>query len=254
MGTRAAYPHGTFSWVELLTPDIGAALRFYAGVFGWEADEPPPRGAAARVLRLRGAAVCGLVGSPCGGVPPGWLGHVTVADADGVVARAGALGVTVVEEARDVPGAGRRAVLRDPQGAVVALWEPRGWIGAGRVNDLGCLCMNELLAVDLDAACAVYEGLLGWTTEPVPGPPDGPAGFFLNGGRVNASVFRAPGSASSAWRACFTVESIDRALERVRRLGGTPVGAPVELDHGVIAPAVDPQGAAFAVFAGEVDP
>jgi hypothetical protein len=43
----------------------------------------------------------------------------------------------------DVLDSGRMAIVGDPTGAVLGLWEPRAHIGAGRVNDRGCLCWNE---------------------------------------------------------------------------------------------------------------
>ena len=69
---------------------------------------------------------------------------------------------------------GRMAVLKDPQGAVLALWQPGTRIGAERVNDVGCLCMNELATSDLDVAGSFYGRLFGWTTESSGDAPDGP--------------------------------------------------------------------------------
>ncbi len=51
--------------------------------------------------------------------------------------------------------AGRVAVLKDPQGAVFAVWQPRTRIGAERVNDVGCLCMNELATTDVRSGALV---------------------------------------------------------------------------------------------------
>src|SRR3712207_7324026 len=53
-------------------------------------------------------------------------------------------------------------LVRDPQGAAVAVFEPSGFIGAERVNDVGCLVMNELITTDLEAARGFYEPLFGW--------------------------------------------------------------------------------------------
>jgi uncharacterized protein len=56
------------------------------------------------------------------------------------------------------------------------------------------------------------------------------------------------------WRPNFTVESAESALKRVRELGGKELVEPVDIGHGSIALMADPQGAVFAIFAGEVDP
>jgi len=39
----------------------------------------------------------------------------------------------------DVADAGRAAALLDPTGAMFWVWQPRQHIGAGHVNDIGCL-------------------------------------------------------------------------------------------------------------------
>jgi predicted enzyme related to lactoylglutathione lyase len=66
---------------------------------------------------------------------------------------------------------------------------------------------------------------------------------------VNAS-FAVEGDARPHWRACFTVES----TETVRELGGKVLVEPVEIGDGSLAAVLDPQGALFTLFAGEVDP
>ena len=98
-------------------------------------------------------------------MPPHWLSYVTVASADGSAARAADLGGTVHAGPFDV-GARRMAVVADPTGAMLGLWEPRSSIGAELVNDPGCLTSNELTN-DVDAASTFYEGLFGWTISQV---------------------------------------------------------------------------------------
>jgi predicted enzyme related to lactoylglutathione lyase len=259
MGKRTSYRPGAFSWVDLATTDLPAAKAFYGALFGWEMEDGDAGGGAVYTMcRLDGDAVCGLFEMTADmratGLPPSWTSYVTVEDADAAAARAGELGGGAVDESFDVLDAGRMAVLRDPQGAVFAVWQPRARIGAERVNDAGCLCMNELATTELAAARSFYEGLFGWTTEMVEtGPDDPPMGLGYNGGTLNAS-FGAVDGAPPHWRPYFTVEPMDAALERLRELGGSTVLGPVEIFDGTIAIVLDPQGALFALFAGEVDP
>ena len=37
--TSASYPQGLFSWADLALPDPAAGSQFYAGLFGWEAED-----------------------------------------------------------------------------------------------------------------------------------------------------------------------------------------------------------------------
>jgi uncharacterized protein len=258
VGKRTSHPPGTFSWVDLATTDAEAAKAFYTGLFGWKTEEGDTGGGAMyTTCRLGGDAVCGIfevsANAGAAGVPPAWTSHVTVADADAAASRAKELGGRLVSEARDVLDAGRMAVLEDPQGAVFAVWQPLSRIGAERVNDIGYLCMNELATVDLEAARSFYENLFGWRTEVVGAEPDQMVVAY-NGDTLNASFSDVEEGAPPHWRPYFTVESPDAILERVRELGGEEVLAPLEIFDGTIAIARDPQGAIFALFAGDVDP
>lgn len=259
MGKRTSHAPGTFSWVDLATPDPEAAKSFYGELFGWEMDDQDAgEGAVYTICRLGGDAVCGLFELPeemrAGGMPPSWTSYVTVGDADTAAARALELGGAAIKEPFDVMDAGRTAVVRDPQGAVLAMWEPRQRIGAEQVNDAGCLVMNELATTHLDGAAEFYAGLFGWTTETITSP-DAPAMVMaMNDGRMNASLGEAEGGAPPHWRPYFTVESAADAVARVAELGGAEVMPPVTIFDGTIAVVQDPQGAAFAVYEGEVDP
>src|SRR3712207_2240174 len=258
MGTRTSYTPGTFSWVDLATTDAAAAKSFYSGVFGWEMEDTDAGGGAVYTMcRLDGDAVAGLYEMPeamrTTGVPPNWTSYVTVDDADAAAARVAAAGGDVVDPAFDVLDVGRMAVLADPQGAVLAVWQPRTRIGAERVNDVGCLCMNELATPDMEAARAFYERLFGWTTDGAAGTPESPSMVF-NGDNINAAFFGARNGTPPHWRPCFTVESTEQAVDRVRELGGQMLQAPVDIGHGSIAMVRDPQGALFTLFAGETDP
>jgi predicted enzyme related to lactoylglutathione lyase len=76
-----------------------------------------------------------------------------------------AAGATVVLEFLDAAPAGRMAVLEDPGGAVISLWEPLTRQGAMRVNEAGARAMSTLLSTDPQASAAFYREVFGWTTE-----------------------------------------------------------------------------------------
>lgn len=216
MGIRTSYPPGTFSWVELVTTDAAAATAFYGALFGWTANGDG-------TFRLDGDAVAGLA-TDREGVAPGWLSAVT-------------------------SGEGDDGLVTDPQGASLLLRPPSRGMGAERVNEAGCLVMNELITPDLAAARTHYEGAFGWTTEPF---GEGMALVF-NDGWVNASMIAA-GTGPAHWRPCFAVRSIEAALGRVEALGGTTVHDPVTIPDGTLAVAADPHGAVFSLYTGELDP
>jgi predicted enzyme related to lactoylglutathione lyase len=259
MGKRESYAPGTFSWVDLGTTDAASAKAFYTGLLGWETEDADAgNGLVYTICRVGGDAVCGLferaAEAPSSGGAPGWTSYVTVPDADETAARAIGLGGEATD-AFDVLDAGRMSMLQDPHGAALAVWQPGNRIGAERVNDVGCLCMNELVTSDLDAARGFYENLFGWTTEPVDTGPGGPPTVFAyNRGTLNASLTAVTDGEAAHWRPYFTVDSTAAASVLVRDLGGSVVLEPESIPDGSIAIATDPQGGLFGLFEGEVDP
>ena len=107
---------GSFSWNELLTPDVEKAAAFYKEIFGWEANQLEMGPMRYTEFRLGGQPIAGGMNPPMEGIPPTWAVYFTVADADATVADAKDRGAQVLSEPTDIPP-GRFAVLMDPQGA-----------------------------------------------------------------------------------------------------------------------------------------
>ena len=124
------YPNGFFGWVDLVSTDVPAAKAFYSGLFGWETEDiPTPMGPAYTMCRLGGQLVAGIGPQPPGmaeaGVPSMWNSYVMVEDIDATCTAVAAAGGAVVMPAMDVMTEGRMAMVADPSGAVVGLWQPR---------------------------------------------------------------------------------------------------------------------------------
>jgi predicted enzyme related to lactoylglutathione lyase len=264
MGKRDRYEPGTFCWVDLTTTDPEGAKAFYSGLLGWEAEDMPAgENAIYTMLSLDGDYVGGLYEMGAEqreqGVRSSWLSYVSVESADAVAARAGELGGTVYGGAFDVLDSGRMALIGDPEGAMLAAWEPRGHPGAGRVNDVGCLTWNELQTRDPETASAFYSGLFGWEIEHIEREGKLVYTTIKNAGSQNGGFMpmtEEQGDTPPFWLPYFTVASCDAAVAKARELGGEVLAGPFDLPDpppSRIAVVSDPQGAAFAVFEGETD-
>ncbi len=262
MGKRQGYEPGIFCWVDLATTDPAGAKTFYGELFGWEAaDMPMGETGTYTMLRLGGDEVCALYELEAErreqGIPSHWFSYVSVEDAEATAARAQELGGAAFGGAFDVMEAGRMAIISDPAGAAFAAWQPGNHIGAGRVNDIGCLGWNELQTRDTETATVFYSGLFGWETEPM--QQDGEVVYttirtkgWPNGG-VMPMAEQHPDT-PSFWLPYFIVESCEGAANKVQELGGGVLAGPMEVGAAAkIAVLTDPQGAAFAVFEGETD-
>ena len=160
------------------------------------------------------------------------------------------LGGTVLMDAFDVLDVGRMAVIRDPIGAVVALWEPRRHIGAGVVGEPGTTCWNELVTDDLESAGTFYTALLEWQCESHPTAASTYTycrrGASVAGGMRPIDAIDGP--VRSHWLLYFAVEDCDAAAAKAESLGGRVVIAPADAPEvGRFAVLQDPQEAAFAV-------
>ncbi len=259
MGERTKYTPGTFCWVDLTTTDQDAAKAFYSGLFGWQADDRPVGdGVYYSMMILDGHPVGAIAPQPPfqrdAGVPPVWNSYVSVDSADTIAERAKELGGNVHAPPFDVMQAGRMVVIQDPQGAYFMAWQPRDHPGAALVNAPGALVWNELASPDLDASTAFYSGLFGWTVAPFEGSPE-PYLSIKNGDANNGGIrpLPAPGPPPH-WLAYFGVEDLDAALATVERLGGTKHAGPINIQIAKIAVVADPQGAMFALYAGQLEP
>ena len=261
MSTRDQYPAGVPCFVDTLTPDVAAAKRFYAGIFGWEfagpgamPDDPPGE---YYVARIRGDDVAAIGTQPATASPAAWNTYIAVDSADEAAAEAQASGGTVLAGPFDVPPAGRMAVVADPAGAMFCVWEAGRRTGAARVNEPSAWAMSLLSTGDPESAQAFYGRLFGWRAEPFGAVPDMEAWLWRLPGYVGgephqpvprdvvAAMAAAPGSTAS-WSVDFWIEDADAAAAAAAELGGSVIAAPVEAAGFRRTVLADPGGAAFS--------
>jgi uncharacterized protein len=252
MGLRTHYEPGAFCWTGLAAADPIAAAAFYADLFAWDARELAAGSPGGVTLLCRKGEEAAILyrqteDARAAGAPPHWNSFVSVEDAAATVARAEALGGTAAfREPFDVPTAGRVAAIRDPSGAILSLWEPRGRVGATVVREVGALCWNELAPSDLPRARSFYRELFGWDYE----TGDDDYTTIWNAGRRNGSIRGhsiLEESVEAAWLPYFGVESAEAAAHRAEGLGGQVLAMPTETSSGVLAVIADPERAAFGV-------
>jgi len=116
---------GGFSWHELATTDVAAALRFYGQLFGWTKGPGHDMGAmGVYQIFMHGS---GQVGGMCNvqgpSTAPSWLSYVNVADAGRAVAAAKTAGGRLLHGPMEVPGGSWIAMMMDPQGGAFAVQE-----------------------------------------------------------------------------------------------------------------------------------
>jgi predicted enzyme related to lactoylglutathione lyase len=257
MSERTSYAPGTPSWVDLASPDLEASKRFYAGLFGWEAQDagPAEETGGYAMFKLRGRNVAGLAAVQDESQPPAWSTYVATDDADAAAARVTQAGGNVLFGPIDVMDAGRMAIFAHPAAGVVGVWQAGTHTGAELVNEPGALNWNELQTRDVEGAKAFYASVFGWR------PDDQDFGgmtytLFNVGDSAIAGAMPTPSGVPDEvpafWLSYFSVADCDASVARVQELGGSALGPAHELEGvGRFAVVADPHGATFGVIAGE---
>jgi predicted enzyme related to lactoylglutathione lyase len=256
------YPPGVPCWIEASAPDPRAALEFYGSLFGWSFDERSGR----HVARLDGADVAGIAAEAG---PARWTTYVRVDDSTAASKRVTGAGGRIVGIPAGASAMARTALVADPAGTAIGVWEPVEHGGAQLVNAPGTWNWSNLATPDPETAMRFYGEAFGWEAMPmgegvwmwrVPGygallaerdpavrarhdQPGIPPGFS------DAVAWLAPvaGDVPEGWGVVFAVDDTDAVAERAAALGAVVLTPP--RDEGPTRTAVlrDPHGAVVRV-------
>jgi predicted enzyme related to lactoylglutathione lyase len=122
-------PRSGFVWHELMSTDPKQSEQFYQQVAGVSVTALGDEPGAYQMLMVGGQPVGGIAGPrpdeegwPSGGPEAHWISYLGTEDVDAAARTAEELGGEVLLPPIDVPGMGRAAVLRDPQGAAFGVF------------------------------------------------------------------------------------------------------------------------------------
>ena len=250
---KEPWTEGTPAWVDLMVPDRHAARAFYGGLLGWEFDEGTPE-TGYYTTALRGGRAAAGIGESMPGTeapPPTWKTYLAVDDIDAVAVRARAAGAQFLMEPMGVMGFGRMAVLADPSGAVVGLWQAGSHTGADVVNEPGAVTWNELMTRSYATAQEFYGAVFPYTFSDMSAPGFTYATIDLDGRPVGGIGELTPDTSPdvpSTWATYFAVSNADATTARAVELGGQVVQAPTDTTFGRLAVLRGPFGEHFSVM------
>ncbi len=245
---------GKFVWHELLTRDAPGAKSFYTKLTGWK-HQPWPLDPTYTVCHSEQGPTAGVLPISAefpADMPAHWLSYVGTRDVDVTVAAAVRAGGSLMKGPEDLKGAGRWAVLKDPQGAEFAILDPEN---APRAEDsvppIGTFSWHELATSDNEAAFAFYSELFGW--DAIQRMDMGPIGTYLifgQNGVQRGGIYNKPADwqAPPNWLPYAHVPNADAGFRTAVGAGAKVVTAPMDVPGGGrIATFTDPTGALFAI-------
>lgn len=243
---------GAPCWADLWTSDVEGSRAFYSELFGWRAEEPSPEfGGYFMFTGRNGAPVAGGMGD-MGEMKADdtWKPYLATPDIEKAARAVGDAGGTVISPPMAVADLGVQAVVLDPTGAVVGLWEPRSFAGFSTTGEAGTPSWFELRTRDTEKAADFYRAVFALEPTPLEGAGEGystlrdPKRGTDVAGMMNASSVLAAND-SAHWSIFWVTEDVDASAERVRELGGSVPGAALDTPYGRVAGARDPSGARF---------
>jgi len=241
--------------LELVTPDLAAAKRFYGGLLGWTFSDMQAGAATYAEASLDGRPVAGLIqrATPAGEHrQPAWLSFFAVQDVDGAEKLAIQNGARVLFEPHTFPDRGREAVFADPQGAVFAVLASSSGDPPDFLATPGEWIWSSLITTDPDADAAFYQTLFNYDVFDLPASPGAQHLLFASSNYARASANSLPSSGPNRhphWLNYVRVDDAVAMAAKVTALGGRVLVEPRTDRHGgKIALVADPQDAVFGLL------
>ncbi|MGH9090415.1 MAG: VOC family protein [Acidimicrobiales bacterium] len=254
---RDKAPEGAPCWADLWTSDVEGSRRFYADLFGWEAQEPSAEFGGYFMFHRDGVPVAGAMGD-MGDMPAddSWKVFLATDDIARTVREAEAAGAMVAAPPVPIADLGVQAVMVDPTGARVGAWQAGTFPGFTVLGEHGAPSWSELHTRDYPAALDFYRTVFRWQTQVV-GDDDhfrysvmrDPSGDGELAGIMDAAGFLPPDQGAQ-WSVYWEVDDVAASVARVRELGGGVVMEPEDTPYGTLASVADPAGAAFKLRTG----
>jgi len=252
MATRDKAPKGAPCWTDLWTSDVEGSRKFYSELLGWEALEPNPEFGGYFMFSRDGIPVAGgmgdMPGMPAQNV---WKVFLETDDIEKTLELTTEAGGKVESPATPVADLGTQAVLLDPTGATLGVWQPGTFPGFTVLHEPGAPSWFELYTRDYAGALEFYRSVFGWETESVGDTDDfrysvgrvqGSDGEI--GGIMDASGFL-PEGVPANWAVYWDTTDLDETLEKLEALGGSITMGAQDTPYGRLAGASDPSGAQF---------
>ncbi|KSU65866.1 VOC family protein [Arthrobacter sp. NIO-1057] len=239
-------------WVDLFTSDLDGAIEFYSRLFGWENQSVGhSRPDHYQQAQLDGQPVCGLVANDAeGSVPDAWMTYLRVADVHSAMFATKLHGGQRYLKPVVMPGQGTMALIGDPAGAGVGLWQGFAPQDSEKSRGHGHRIWNELHTKHFEIVARFYREALGWELSPVADSAEFRYSTLGQGAQAAAGLYDVAGhDTTEGWRTYFAVNNTDESAALAQELGGSVINEPHDSFFGRTAMLADPGGAEFAVIA-----
>lgn len=242
---------GKLIWADLYTSDVKASLDFYRKTFDWSVKKFGDKNARYHLLYDGEHAIAGVLARPATRNKTEsalWIGSIATDSVEENVNSANQHKATIILQPHDFALYGKRAVIADPQGGVIALLDideknkehqkiSQRWDWA------------QLFSVDTEKAAMFYKNAFNYSVERV--STEQSALYLVQKGEIRASVVKLPESYEQRdrWVNFIEVVNLNTTLTKAIANGATIIHQPESDTLAIIA---DPHGALLGLVEQEV--
>lgn len=245
-------PAGAPCWIDLMTSDVKKSREFYTALFGWSYETGDEEKYGGYTMAFKdGKSVAGLMlsGQNGEGNPDMWSTYLRVDDIAASMAAAKNAGAMAYMEPMDVPEQGSMAMLGDPSGATIGLWQFGGHTGFQAHEENGAAAWHELHSKDYQAAVSFYRDVFGVKASVMSDTDDFRYTNLVDGDKELAGIMDVskwlPDEVPSSWQIYFQTDDVDATIAKALTLGATIINAAEDSSYGRIAGLTDCTGAMF---------
>ncbi|MBX7114732.1 MAG: VOC family protein [Myxococcaceae bacterium] len=242
---------GTVSWVDLSTPNLEEAKKFYSGLFGWTYARGDAELSDYTTAQLDGRRVAGMASPmPNSPMPLNWTLYFATDDADVTAQKVLEYQGTSAMPLMDIREQGRMGYFQDPTGAFFGIWQGKQHQGAETIEEPGSMVWHEVYTRDVQRARDFYARVFGLETKKL---DDSSLEYWTlhKGPKTVCGVMEmtssVPPGEPPRWNTYFEVGDADAAGQKVTSLGGKVISPPFDTPWGRMLTVADPHGATFCL-------
>ncbi|NYE95418.1 hypothetical protein FHU41_001668 [Psychromicrobium silvestre] len=249
--SESEIPAGAPCWVDLMTSDPEKSKNFYATLFGWTYETGDEEKYGGYVVAFKdGKSVAGLMANePGSGYPDVWSTYLRTDDIDKTIELTTGNGGQVYLPPMEVPEQGKMAMIGDPAGASVGVWEFGGHTGFELQAAAGAPAWFEVHSKNYSEALKFYQNVFGWQTATLSDTDEFRYSTLGEGDNAKAGIMDSasflPEGVPSNWQIYFEVENADETIAKALELGAQVINEAEDTPFGRIAGLTDPTGAQF---------
>ena len=241
------YRHGEFVWHELGCTDMAKTKEFYSGLFGWSYEDYEIPSLKYSLITYNGQYMGGIVESTAGGMNQ-WVGAISVKKPKALMEEAVNNGAMELVKSTTLPGRGTMGLMRDPQGATLAVINSFSGDPEKREADINEWMWMELWSGNTQSSSVFYNQFYAFTNEESM-VDSKPYWVFEYEDQAVAGMIKNPvENMASQWVPYIRVSDPSEMAKKTMSLGGKVLMAPnQDIRSGTVAVLMDPGGAIFCV-------